>query len=92
MAAALKSPSAVGVERERVGTEGHTRGGDIYCVDLPRVEGMNLRRDVRAGVQRRRRRVSGTAAGMPAPHFDSSRGLRMRLLMAGRLVHTYRRS
>lgn len=35
---------------------GHTRGGDIYCVDLPRVEGMNLRRDVRAGVQRRRRR------------------------------------
>lgn len=51
-------------------TEGYTRGGDIYCVDLPRMEGMNLRRDVRAGVQRRRRGVSGTAAGMP--HFDSS--------------------
>nr|XP_034182840.1 uncharacterized protein LOC117605527 [Osmia lignaria] len=37
---------------------------------------MNLRRDGRARVQRRRRRVHGnpgTATGMPAPHFDSIR-------------------
>lgn len=61
--------------------------------DLPRMEGMNFpRRDVRAGVQRRRRGVHGgpgTATGMPAPHFDPSPRVEDALLMVGRSVHIY---
>lgn len=61
-------------EKGRRLRKGHTRGWGIYCVDLPRIEGMNLRRDVRAGVQRRRRRIHGYPESRPeCPHPISIR-------------------
>lgn len=48
---------------------GHTPGGNIYRAELPRMEGMNLRRDVRARMQRRRRGVHGNPEPRPeCPH------------------------
>jgi len=58
------------------GCEGDIRDGeDISCVDLPRMEGMNLRRDVRAGVQRRRRKVHG----YPEPRSECPHPISIRL-------------
>jgi len=98
MAAALEILSTITKGRERKGVTEGTYARVRYLLRRPppppdRRDEFAPRRPRRgATTPTQDPRVSGTAAGMPAPHFDSFRGLRMRLLMAGRLVHIYRRS